>query len=55
MPTATYYLRWGVIQLSLANMLVIVSMIVIFVLALVLPFPHGRSEEKDAGESDVDE
>ena len=37
-----YFLHWGVIQISLANFLVIVAMIVLFVLALVLPFPHGR-------------
>lgn len=37
-----YFLHWGVLQLSLANFLVIVSMIVVFVLALVIPFPHGR-------------
>lgn len=35
------YLHWGVIQISLANLLVIVLMLVVFVLALVLPFP-GR-------------
>jgi hypothetical protein len=37
-----YYIHWGVIQLSLANALVIVLMITVFVLALVLPFPKGR-------------
>ncbi|MDX6296618.1 MAG: hypothetical protein QOI51_475 [Nocardioidaceae bacterium] len=37
----THFLHWGVIQISLANFLVIVLMLVTFVLALVLPFPHG--------------
>lgn len=37
-----HYLHWGFIQLSLANFIVIVLMIVVFVLALVLPFPGGR-------------
>ena len=37
-----YFLHWGVIQISLANLLVIVVMVILFVLALVLPFPHGR-------------
>ena len=39
-----YYLQWGVIQISLTNFLIIVAMVVIFVLALVLPFP-GAGED----------
>ena len=39
---APRYLEWGVVQISLANLLVILAMVVVFVLALVLPFP-GRS------------
>jgi hypothetical protein len=45
-----YFLHWGVVQISLANFLVIVAMILLFVLALVIPFPHGRrgaEERKD--------
>ena len=38
------YLHWGVIQLSLANLIIILAMIAIFVLALLLPFPGGRNE-----------
>lgn len=38
------YLHWGVIQISVANLVVIGLMIVLFVLALVLPFPAGRDE-----------
>jgi hypothetical protein len=37
-----HYLQWGVIQLSVANLIVIALMIVVFVLALLLPFPNGR-------------
>lgn len=37
----THFLHWGVIQISLANFLVIVLMLMVFLLALVLPFPHG--------------
>jgi hypothetical protein len=37
-----HYLHWGFIQMSYANAIVIVSMIVVFVLALVLPFPGSR-------------
>jgi len=37
-----HYLHWGVFQISLANLIVILAMIGVFVLALVLPFPgHG--------------
>lgn len=36
-----HYVHWGVIQISVANLVVIAIMIVLFVLALVLPFP-GR-------------
>lgn len=40
-----YFLHWGVIQISLANFLVILLMIVLFVLALVLPFPGGHGQQ----------
>jgi hypothetical protein len=36
------YLHWGVIQISLANLVVIGLMIVVFVIALFLPFPGRR-------------
>jgi hypothetical protein len=39
-----YFLHWGVIQISLTNFVIIVLMLVIFALALVVPFPHGRNE-----------
>ena len=35
------YLNWGVIHISIANLVVIVLMLLVFALALVLPFP-GR-------------
>lgn len=35
------FLHWGVIQISVANLVVIILMLVVFALALVLPFP-GR-------------
>lgn len=37
-----YYIHWGFIQLSLANLVVIALMIIFFVLALLLPFPGRR-------------
>jgi hypothetical protein len=39
-----YYIHWGVVQISLANLVVVALMILVFVLAIVLPFPKGRHE-----------
>jgi hypothetical protein len=36
------YLNWGVIHISVANLVVILVMIVLFVAALLLPFPGAR-------------
>ena len=38
-----YYIHWGFIQISLANLIVILLMIVVFVVALFAPFPGGRN------------
>jgi hypothetical protein len=47
-----YFLHWGVVQISLANFIIIVLMLVIFTLALVLPFPGGKAvqDEEDRDE-----
>lgn len=37
-----HYIHWGFIQLSVANGIVILVMLVVFVLALVLPFHSGK-------------
>jgi hypothetical protein len=37
------FVHWGVIQISVANLFVIILMLVVFVLALFLPFP-GRKK-----------
>ena len=37
-----HYLHWGFIQLSVANAVVILLMVVVFVLALIIPFRAGR-------------
>ena len=42
-----YFLHWGVVQISLANFIVIVLMLVIFVLALILPFPGGKGVQDE--------
>ena len=40
------YLNWGFILISVPNLLVIIGMIVLFAVALVVPFPHeGRSDD----------
>ena len=36
------YIHWGFIQLSVANFVVIVLMVVVFVLAILLPFPRHK-------------
>lgn len=36
------YVHLGVVQISYANLAVVVLMVGLFVLALVLPFPGGR-------------
>ena len=42
------YLHWGVIQISVTNALIIVAMVVVFVLALVIPFPrHPYGDDSD--------
>ena len=40
------YVHWGWVQISVANLVVIGIMLVLFVLALLLPFPHGRRTEE---------
>ena len=50
------YLHWGVINLSVTNLAIIGAMLLIFVLALVLPFPHRapeRSPEEDRREEET--
>jgi hypothetical protein len=37
-----YYIHWGFVQISLANFIVILLMLVVFVVALFAPFPGGR-------------
>jgi hypothetical protein len=50
--SAGTYIHWGVVSISLTNLLVIVAMIVVFALALVVPFPGGHdrrhSDEEDS-------
>lgn len=41
------YISWGVIQISLANLTIIGVMVLLFVLALVVPFPSGHGDHPD--------
>lgn len=38
----THYLRWGWLQISVGNFIVILVMIALFILALVVPFPGNK-------------
>ncbi len=38
-----HYFTWGPIQISLANLVVIAIIVILFVLAIVLPFPKSKS------------
>lgn len=40
------YLDWGVISISVTNAAIIVAMVVVFVLALIVPFPHDRHDDE---------
>ena len=40
------YIHWGFIQLSYANFAVIVLMIIVFVLAIILPFPKRKRGDR---------
>ena len=37
-----YYIHWGAVQISAANLIVIGLMVVVFALAILLPFPKER-------------
>jgi hypothetical protein len=41
------YVHWGVILISMTNLLIIVAMVIVFVLALVVPFGSGEKSTDD--------
>ncbi|MBU6422847.1 MAG: hypothetical protein KGJ98_07815 [Chloroflexota bacterium] len=47
MDTPAVYLRWGFILVSLPNLLLLAAMIVLFIVALVAPFPRHEVNEKE--------
>ena len=40
------YVHWGFVQISVANLVVILVMVVVFVLALLLPFPRRKGDDR---------
>jgi hypothetical protein len=45
MDTPATYLHWGFILISLPNLFVILGMIVLFAVALFIPFPHSEKAD----------
>ena len=41
------YISWGVISISVTNLMIILAMILLFILALFLPFPGGHDGGDD--------
>jgi hypothetical protein len=41
-----HYIHWGFIQMSVANFVVILLMISVFILAIVLPFPRRKGRDQ---------
>src|ERR1017187_456889 len=41
------YLHWSIFTISVANLVIIAVMVVIFGLALLLPFPKGKNENDE--------
>jgi hypothetical protein len=39
------YLQWGLLQISVPNLIVIALMVLAFALALVVPYPQPRAKE----------
>ncbi|MDQ0240218.1 large-conductance mechanosensitive channel [Arthrobacter bambusae] len=45
MPDTGIYFQWGDFLIQFGNLVVIATMVVLFILALVIPFPHGRKRK----------
>jgi hypothetical protein len=39
-----HFLHWGVVQISLANLILILLMVVVFALAVVVQLPHSPDD-----------
>jgi hypothetical protein len=49
-----HFLHWGVVQISLANLTVILLMLLVFALAILVPFPHARENADQARSAGLD-
>ena len=49
--TAGKYVSWGAVSISVTNLVVILAMVVIFVLAIVIPFPKDHESPSDGGDA----
>jgi hypothetical protein len=52
MDAPATYLSWGFVLISIPNLLMIVGMVVLFIAALLVPFPHHGSEPTTKDEPD---
>ena len=52
MDSPATYLNWNFILISVPNVVVIVGMVVVFIVALIAPFPgHSDAEPEDNGDA----
>ena len=49
MDAPATYLSWGFVLISIPNLLMIGGMVVLFIVALFAPVPHGSEEPGDEG------
>ena len=49
-----YVLAWGWFSIELANLLIILTMIVLFVVAILVPFGRAHADPPDRGAHDGD-
>jgi len=42
-----HYVHWGFLQISVANLVVIAAMLVVFAAAIVVPFQRRRGSDRD--------
>ena len=42
---AGHYVHWGVILISVTNLAIIAAMVLVFILAILLPFPGGQRHD----------
>jgi hypothetical protein len=47
MDAPATYLQLGFVVISVPNLLVIIGMVLLFIVALIAPFPHHEIDEED--------